>query len=62
VATEALAALLAGADAAGVRVRASVRPDNTPSIRVLAACGFTELRGSNGDGELVMARPRRSPE
>ena len=45
--------------AAGVRVRASVRPDNAPSIRVLAKCGFTELRGSNEDGELVMARPLR---
>jgi ribosomal-protein-alanine N-acetyltransferase len=59
VATEALRALLAEADASGVRVRASVRPDNTPSIRVLAKCGFTELRGSNDDGELVMARPLR---
>ncbi|HCB05808.1 MAG TPA: N-acetyltransferase [Nocardioides bacterium] len=59
VATEALTALLAGADRAGVRIRASVLPDNTPSIRVLAKCGFTELRGSNGDGELVMARPLR---
>ena len=34
-------------------------PDNTPSIRVLAKCGFTELRGGNEDGELVMARPLR---
>jgi len=59
VATEALTALLARADAAGVRIRASVRPDNTASIRVLAKCGFTELRGSNEDGELVMARPLR---
>ena len=45
--------------AAGVRVRASVLPDNAASIRVLAKCGFTELRGSNEDGELVMARPLR---
>ena len=59
VATEALSALLARADAAGVRVRASVRPDNGASVRVLAKCGFTELRGSNEDGELVMARPVR---
>ena len=59
VATEALTALLGEADRAGVRVRASVRPDNAPSIRVLAKCGFTELRGSNEDGELVMARPLR---
>ena len=55
--TEALRALLAATDAAGVRVRASVEPTNKASIRVLAKCGFTELRGSNEDGELVMARP-----
>ena len=57
LATEALTALLDAADAAGVRIRASVSPDNAPSIRVLAKCGFTELRGSNEDGELVMVRP-----
>jgi RimJ/RimL family protein N-acetyltransferase len=57
VATEALTAVLARADAAGVRIRASVRVDNTASIRVLAKCGFTELRGTNEDGELVMVRP-----
>ena len=56
-ATEALQALLAETDAAGVRVRASVEPTNKPSVRVLAKCGFTELRGANEDGELVMARP-----
>jgi ribosomal-protein-alanine N-acetyltransferase len=59
VATEALRALLTEADAAGVRIRASVSPDNAPSIRVLANCGFTELRGTNEDGELVMVRPLR---
>jgi len=59
VATEALTAMLAQADAAGVRLRASVLPDNAASIRVLAKCGFTELRGRNEDGELVMARPLR---
>jgi RimJ/RimL family protein N-acetyltransferase len=59
LATEALSALLAEADAAHVRVRASVLPDNAPSLRVLAKCGFTELRGPNEDGELVMARPMR---
>jgi len=59
VATEALQAVLAAVDAARVRIRASVLPDNAPSIRVLAKCGFTELRGSNEDGELVMARPLR---
>lgn len=56
-ATEALTALLAESDRLGVRVRASVHPDNRASLRVLARCGFTELRGSNDDGELVMARP-----
>ncbi|GAA1158744.1 GNAT family N-acetyltransferase [Nocardioides aquiterrae] len=56
-ATEALTALLAETDRAGVRVRASVAPENKASIRVLAKCGFTELRGSNEDGQLVMARP-----
>ncbi len=56
-ATEALKALLVETDAAGVRIRASVEPTNKASIRVLAKCGFTELRGANEDGELVMARP-----
>jgi RimJ/RimL family protein N-acetyltransferase len=56
-ATEALAALLAETDAAGVRVRASVEPTNKASVRVLAKCGFTDLRGATEDGELVMARP-----
>ncbi len=59
VATEAVRALLALTDAYAVRVRASVLPDNAASIRVLAKCGFTELRGANEDGELVMARPLR---
>lgn len=56
-ATEALRGLLAETDRARVRVRASVQPDNTASIRVLAKCGFTELRGTTDDGELVMVRP-----
>ncbi|MBB6627828.1 GNAT family N-acetyltransferase [Nocardioides sp. KIGAM211] len=60
-ATEALRALLAETDRAGVRVRASVEPANKPSIRVLAKCGFTELRGSDEDGNLVMARPLTGP-
>jgi len=59
VATEALTAMLVAADAEGVRIRASVVPDNAPSIRVLAKGGFTELRGTNEDGELVMVRPLR---
>jgi ribosomal-protein-alanine N-acetyltransferase len=58
-ATEAVTAMVAAAEAAGARVRASVAPDNRASLRVLAKCGFTELRGSTEDGELVMARPRR---
>ena len=58
-ASEALKALLVETDAAGVRIRASVEPTNTASVRVLAKCGFTELRGSTEDGELVMARPMK---
>lgn len=57
VATEALRALVAQTDLVGVRLRASVRPDDRAGVRVLATCGFTELRGSNEDGDLVMARP-----
>jgi [ribosomal protein S5]-alanine N-acetyltransferase len=57
--TEALTALIVEAEANGIRVRASVLPDNAESIRVLAKCSFTELRGSNEDGELVLARPLR---
>ncbi len=56
-ATEALVGLLGHTDAAGIRIRASVRPENAASLRVLAKCGFTQLRGANEDGELVMARP-----
>ncbi len=56
VVNEALSALLEETDRAGVRVRASVRPENRASLRVLATCGFTQLRGSNEDGELVMVR------
>ena len=57
VATEAVSGLLVHTDRIGVRVRASVEPTNTASVRVLAKCGFTELRGSDEDGNLVMARP-----
>ncbi len=57
IATEALAALLAATDAVGVRIRARVEPGNAASIRVLAKCGFTELRAPSEDGELVFARP-----
>lgn len=56
-ATEALAAVLAAADATGVRLRASVEPDNAAGLRVLAKSGFTSLRGADEEGRLVMARP-----
>jgi [ribosomal protein S5]-alanine N-acetyltransferase len=59
LASEALRALVAETDLLGVRLRASVRPDNQPSLKVLARCGFTELRGTTDDGELVMVRPLR---
>lgn len=55
--TEALRGLLAETDRLRIRVRATVVPENRASVRVLAKCGFTELRGANEDGELVMARP-----
>jgi len=54
---EALTALLEETDRVGVRVRASVRPENRAGLRVLATCGFTQLRGSTVDGELIMVRP-----
>jgi RimJ/RimL family protein N-acetyltransferase len=57
VATEALTAYAAEADRLGVRLTARVEPDNAASLRVLARCGFTELRGSTDEGELVLARP-----
>jgi RimJ/RimL family protein N-acetyltransferase len=56
-ATEALRAVLRHTDEGGVRIRASVAPENAASLRVLATCGFTQLRGPNEDGELVLARP-----
>jgi len=56
-ATEALRTVLAATDAVAVGVRAAVAPGNRASIRVLAKAGFTELRGSDEDGNLVMARP-----
>ncbi|WP_310961625.1 GNAT family N-acetyltransferase [Nocardioides terrisoli] len=59
LATEALRALVAETDRLDVRLRASVLPDNAASVRVLAKCGFTSLRGSTDDGELVMVRPLR---
>ncbi|MFJ9312659.1 GNAT family N-acetyltransferase [Pimelobacter simplex] len=56
LASEALGALLARADGAGVRVRASIAPVNAASLRVAAKAGFTEVRGSTEDGEMVLVR------
>lgn len=55
-ATEALQGLLAELGP-GIAVRASIRPENAASLRVVAKCGFTQLRGTTEDGELVMVRP-----
>lgn len=57
LASEALAGLLAATDALGVAVRARTRPDNRGAVRVLAKNGFTDLRGSDEEGLLVMGRP-----
>ncbi|XBB65608.1 GNAT family N-acetyltransferase [Nocardioides sp. WV_118_6] len=59
LASEALGALLERADGAGVRVRASIAPTNAASLRVAAKAGFTEVRGSTEDGEMVLVRPVR---
>jgi [ribosomal protein S5]-alanine N-acetyltransferase len=61
IATEALRALLVETDRLGVRVRARTEPANRASVRVLAKAGFTELRGSDEEGLLVMARPVARP-
>lgn len=62
IATEALGLLAAEADKVGARLRASVAPANAASLRVLAKCGFSDLRGTTEDGELVMVRrPRAAP-
>lgn len=55
-ATEALQALVAELEP-GIAVRASIQPENKASLRVVAKCGFTQLRGATDDGELVMVRP-----
>lgn len=60
LATEALRAVLAETDRLGIAVRGRTEPDNGPSLRVLAKAGFTELRGSDDEGYLVMARPARA--
>ena len=46
------AALLLDTDPLGVSLRASGGPDNAASLRILARCGFTELRGSTDAGHL----------
>ena len=46
-------------EVAGVRVRASIAPDNAASLRVAAKAGFTGVRGSTEDGELVLVRAGR---
>ena len=56
-ATEALRALLVETDRAGVGCAPACGPTTGASIRVLAKCGFTELRGADEEGQLVMARP-----
>jgi [ribosomal protein S5]-alanine N-acetyltransferase len=56
-ATEALRGLLAHTDAAGIRVRACIEPENTASLKVAAKCGFTVLRGTDDQDQLVMVRP-----
>lgn len=59
LATEALEALLGPVDRQHVRLRASIAPDNAASLRVAAKAGFTGIRGSTEDGELVLVRPAR---
>lgn len=56
-ATEAVKAMVAAAEAEGVRVHATVEPTNKASLRVLAKAGFTQLLRATDDGQLVMARP-----
>lgn len=60
-ATEAVLGVLGEADRLGVRVRASVQPENRAAVRVLAKCGFTSLRGADVEGNLVMVRPSGHP-
>jgi [ribosomal protein S5]-alanine N-acetyltransferase len=57
LATEALTLLCSAVDPLCVRLRASVDPANSSSLRVVAKCGFTQVRGTNEDGELVLVRP-----
>ena len=61
VATEALRRLLEETDRLGVRVRARTEPTNRASVRVLAKAGFTDLRGSDDEGLMIMGRPLPRP-
>jgi RimJ/RimL family protein N-acetyltransferase len=54
---EALLGVLGRTDALGVRVLGRVAPTDTRAVRVLAGCGFTQLRCADEDGNLVMVRP-----
>lgn len=57
IATRALLWSLSQCDREGVRVRASIAPDNAASLALAAKAGFTGVRGTNEDGELVLVRP-----
>ncbi len=57
VETEVLDLLGTTADARGLRLRAAAHPRDPAALPTLAAAGFTQLRGSDEDGRLVMVRP-----
>ena len=61
LASEALQCVLVETDRLGIRVRARTEPTNRASVRVLAKSGFTDLRGSDEEGLLIMARPLPRP-
>lgn len=57
VETEVLDLVAATADARGLRLRAAADPRDPTALPTLAAAGFTQLRGTDEDGRLVMVRP-----
>ncbi|KAA1421568.1 GNAT family N-acetyltransferase [Nocardioides humilatus] len=57
VGTRAVLWALTHCDREGVRVRASIAPDNAASLALAAKAGFTTVRGTNDQGELVLVRP-----
>lgn len=57
VETEVLGAVADAADRGGLRLRAAAVPEDRATLTTLAAAGFTQLRGSDEDGRLVMVRP-----